>query len=139
MMNRIEAEKLCADLVKMREGATDQEASAVTGVYPFWKVEPEKLIKAGTKIQHKGKILKAAVDWYATETNSPDKAPTLWEELQYKDGIRIIPETITVISAFSKGEQGWWEDKIYESLADNNIYTPTAYPQNWKKIIEPVE
>ena len=49
----------------------------------------------------------AAVDLYDTETNSPENAPTLWETLNYKDGYRIIPETITVGTAFSKGEIGW--------------------------------
>lgn len=56
-----------------------------------------------------GRTLKrAAVDLWDNEANTPDAAPTLWEDIDYRDGIRVIPETITVGLAFAKGEKGWW-------------------------------
>ena len=58
------------------------------------------------------------------QENNPDNAPVLWEDVMYKDGYRIIPEIITVQAAFSKGEIGWWKDKLYKSIVDNNVYTP---------------
>lgn len=54
--------------------------------------------------------------------------------MQYRDGYRIIPEVITSTLAFSKGEKGWWEDKLYESLMDGNVFTPTVAPTAWKKV-----
>lgn len=95
-----------------------------------------ELIKAGTRINHGGVLYKAAVDLWGTEENNPDKAPTLWEEIQYHDGVRIIPEVITVTTAFALGELGYWkaDGKIYRSLIDANVYTPAAYPQGWEEI-----
>lgn len=49
-------------------------------------------------------------------------------------GYRLIPETITATLAFAKGERGWWNDELYESLLDANVYTPSVNPDGWKKI-----
>lgn len=93
------------------------------------------LVRAGTRINWSGTIKKAAVDLWDTEANDPDHAPSLWADIAYRDGYRIIPETITVTTAFSKGEKGWWTDgKLYESKVDSNVYTPAQYADNWKEI-----
>lgn len=131
-MTRSEAQKLIADIVKLREAATDAQASLTVSVYPTLK-QDGSLIKSGTRINHNGMIIRAAVDLYDTETNSPENAPTLWEVLNYKDGYRIIPEVITVGTAFSKGELGWWNGELYKSLVDSNVYTPDQYAPNWSK------
>lgn len=131
-MTRSEAQKLIADIVKLRESAADAQASLAVSVYPTLK-QDGSLIKSGTRINYNGMIIRAAVDLYDTETNSPENAPTLWEALNYKDGYRIIPEVITVGTAFSKGELGWWNDELYESLVDSNVYTPDQYAPNWSK------
>ena len=131
-MTRSEAQKLIADIVKLREAATDAQASLTVSVYPTLK-QDGSLIKSGTRINHNGMIIRAAVDLYDTEINSPENAPTLWEALNYKEGYRTIPEVITVGTAFSKGELGWWNDELYESLVDSNVYTPDQYAPNWSK------
>ena len=131
-MTRSEAQKLIADIVKLRESATDAQASSAVSVYPTLK-QDGSLIKSGTRINYNGTIIRAAVDLYDTETNSPENAPVLWETLNYKDGYRIIPEVITVGTAFSKGELGWWNDELYESLVDSNVYTPDQYAPYWSK------
>ena len=131
-MTRSEAQKLITSIVKLRESATDAQASLVVNVYPTLK-QDGSLIKSDTRIKHNGMIIRAAVDLYDTETNSPENAHTLWETLNYKDGYRIIPEVITVGTAFSKGELGWWNGELYESLVDSNVYTPDQYAPNWSK------
>lgn len=95
-----------------------------------------ELIKAGTRINHSGILYKAAVDLWDTEANNPENAPNLWEEIQYHNGVRIIPEVITVTTAFAKDELGYWkaDGKTYKSLLDANVYTPAAYPQGWEEI-----
>ena len=131
-MTRSEAQKLIADIVKLRESATDAQASSAVSVYPTLK-QDDSLIKSGTRINYNGTIIRAAVDLYDTETNSPENAPVLWETLNYKDGYRIIPEVITVGTAFSKGELGWGNDELYEAVVDSNVYTPSQYAPDWSK------
>lgn len=130
-MTRKEAEALIQALVTLREGADDAVASLSVGAYPTLKADGT-LIKAGTRINHNGKIKRASVDLWDTEANSPDNAPTLWEDISYREGYRLIPETITAGTAFMKDECGWWGDVLYVSLIDNNVWTPSSYPAGWK-------
>ena len=128
-----EARKLRALFLKMRDGATDAIASDCADLYPIL-ANDGSLIPSGTRINWNGTIKRAAVDLWDTIENNPDNAPSLWEDINYKEGYRIIPETITVGTAFAKGERGWWMDDLYESLIDANVYTPTAYPAGWKLV-----
>ena len=109
----------------------DKVASQAVELSPTLK-QDSSLIKSGTRINWNGVLKRAAVDLWDTAENNPDNAPTLWEDILYKDGIRIIPETITAGTAFAKNELGWWEDKIYISLLDNNVWTPTTYAAGWQ-------
>lgn len=93
-----------------------------------------ELVKAGTRINWNGLLKRAAVDLWDTKENNPDNAPTLWEDIVYKDGIRIIPEVITAGAAFMKDERGWWKDVLYTSLLDNNVWTPEANPSGWAMV-----
>lgn len=130
-MNRKETLKFIESLKKLRESLTDQQASTAAEVYPTLKGDNE-LVKVGTRINWKGEVMRAAVDLWDTAENNPDNAPTLWETIDYKDGYRNIPETITVGTAFALGEIGWWKDQLYRSLIDANVYNPEQYPAGWE-------
>ena len=93
-----------------------------------------KLIPAKTRINWKGRLKRAAVDLWDTKENDPDNAPTLWEDIAYRDGFRIIPEVITATLAFSEGEYGWWGDVLYRSKVGGNVYTPAVFPDNWEAL-----
>lgn len=112
---------------------SDKDVSTAPDVLPRMHYTGE-LIKNGTRINWNGTIKRAAVDLWDREDQNPDNAPNLWEDVLYKEGIRIIPETITAGLAFAKGERGWWNDVLYESLIDSNVWTPDAYPAGWKSV-----
>lgn len=114
----------------------DKQASEVSSLYSEMTYSGS-LIKAGTRINHGGVLFKAAVDLWDTEANTPENAPALWEEIQYHEGIRIIPEVITATTAFALGELGYFkaDGKTYKSLIDANVYTPEAYPQGWEVVL----
>ena len=111
----------------------DKTASEAPTLFPRLK-ENGSLIPAGTRINWNGVVKRAAVDLWDTKENNPDNAPALWENILYRDGIRIIPEIITAGTAFAKGEQGWWNGVLYESTIDNNVWTPETYPTGWKTV-----
>lgn len=132
-MTRAEALKLRAIVEQAAASLDDKTASEAPTLFPRLKRDGS-LIRAGTRINHNGEVKKAAVDLWDTADNSPDNAPALWETLDYKDGYRIIPSVITVTGAFAKGERGWWNGKLYESVAENNVYTPEQYAPYWKEV-----
>ena len=132
-MTRKEAQAFINTIVAMRDNADDSLASLVLDLYPTLK-ENGALISAGTRIHYNNILYRAAVDLWDTAENNPDNAPSLWEEVNYREGYRVIPETISVGAAFAKDERGWWEDQLYVSLIDNNVWTPTAYPAGWQLV-----
>ena len=112
----------------------DKEASKTPELFDRLK-ENGELVKAGTRINWSGTLKRASLDLWDVKENNPDNAPTLWEDILYKNGIRIIPEVITVGTAFSKDELGYWQDTLYKSLLDNNVWTPEANPSGWELVI----
>lgn len=133
VVDKQEAKTIRGYIETAAEGLDDATASQMALLFPGLKGD-SSLVKSGTRINWNGVVTRAAVDLWDTETNDPDHAPDLWEDLLYRDGIRIIPEVITAGTAFSKGERGWWGEVLYESQADNNVWTPEAYPAYWKEV-----
>jgi hypothetical protein len=111
----------------------DKLASEAPDLFPSL-AESGALIKAGTRINWNGTIKRAAVDLWDTVVNNPDNAPLMWEDINYKEGYRIIPETLTAGTAFEQGEYGWWKDVLYKSLIAANVYTPETYPAGWEAV-----
>ena len=132
-MTRLEAQSFVNAVKALRESATDAQASRAAAVYPTLKTD-SALIPAGTRINWEGTIKRAAVDLWDTVENNPDNAPAMWEDINYKEGYRVIPETITAGTAFALDECGWWNDVLYRSLIAANVYTPDAYPAGWKVV-----
>ena len=132
-MKRDKAEKLRKLIEQSVVSLADKEASEGAELFPQLKGDGA-LVSAGTRINWNGTLKRAAVDLWDTTENNPDNTPTLWEDIEYREGYRIIPETITVGTAFAKDECGWWKDILYKSLIDANVYTPEQYPTGWEEI-----
>ena len=133
-MTLIEKARVLRTLIeKAVQSLDDKDASEAPTLFPRLK-QDGSLVRAGTRICHNGEVKKAAVDLWDTADNSPDRATTLWETLDYKDGYRTIPSVITVTGAFAKGERGWWNGKLYESKVESNVYTPEQYADNWTEV-----
>ena len=132
-VKRSEAIKLRALIEQAVVALPDKEASEGAMLFPKLK-QDGSLVRAGTRINWGGAVKRAATDLWDTEANSPDNAPSMWEDIAYREGIRIIPETITAGAAFALDECGWWDDTLYKSTIDGNVWTPVAYPQGWEVV-----
>jgi hypothetical protein len=130
-MKRSEAIYLRSIVEQAVTSLDDKTASTAASLFRRLKADGA-LIAAGTRINWKGVIKKASVDLWDTEANNPNNAPNLWEDISYRAGFRIIPETITATLAFAKDEYGWWNGVLYRSLNDGNVYNPAVYPQGWE-------
>ncbi len=132
-MTRNEALRLRAIVEQAAASLDDQTASAGAALFPRLK-QDGALVKAGTRINWNGTLKRAAADLWDTEANNPDNAPTLWEDIAYRDGFRIIPQTITAGTAFALDECGWWGDTLYRSTISNNVWTPEQYSAGWEAV-----
>ena len=134
-MTRKEALRLRAIVEQAAASLDDKTASTAGMLFPRLRRDGA-LVKAGTRINWNGTLKRAAVDLWDTPENNPDNAPTLWADIQYRNGYRIIPDTITVTTAFAEGEYGWWGDVLYKSKVNSNVYTPEQYAPNWEAVTE---
>ena len=134
-MTRKEALRLRAIVEQAAASLDDKTASTAWMLFPRLRRDGA-LVKAGTRLNWNGTLKRAAVDLWDTPENNPDNAPTLWADIQYRNGYRIIPDTITVTTAFAEGEYGWWGDVLYKSKVNSNVYTPEQYAQNWEAVTE---
>lgn len=132
-MTRSEAAKLRGIVEQAAASLPDKEASEGAALFPRMKYDGS-LIKSGTRINWHGVLKQVAVDLWDTAENNPANAPTLWKDIAYRKGVRIIPAVITAGEAFAKGEHGWWGDTMYVSLIDANVYTPETYPAGWAAV-----
>ena len=132
-MKRAEAMRLRAIVEQAASSLDDKTASTAGMLFPRLK-QDGALIKAGTRINWNGKLKRAAVDLWDTQENNPDNAPTLWEDIAYRDGYRVIPQTITAGTAFALDECGWWGDTLYRSKLAANVYTPEQYSAGWEAV-----
>lgn len=130
-MNIIERARLQRQNIIIASASLDDKTASETPELFDQLNENGELVPAGTRVNWNGTLKRASVDLWDTNENNPDNAPSLWEDIEYKNGIRIIPETITTGTAFSKDELGYWKDVLYKSLIDSNVWTPEAYPSGW--------
>ncbi len=134
MMTKDEAYKLRAIIEKAAISLDDKTASEGAVLFPRLK-QDGSLVEGGTRINWGGIIKRARTALWDTPENDPDHAPTLWEDIAYKDGYRIIPQTITAENPFAQDECGWWEETLYRSIYDGaNVWTPVQYPDGWEVV-----
>ena len=133
MITRSKALKIRSLAMDSAVEMDDVSASSLPEMFPKLK-QDGSLVKAGTRINWNGQLKKAAADLWDTAENDPDHAPALWETISFEHGYRVIPEVITVTTAFSKGEKGMWKGALYESLQDNNVWNPEQFAAGWTKV-----
>ena len=119
-------------IIESAMGLTEDKVASEAPELSPKLTESGSLVTAGTRINWNGMLKRAAVDLWDTADNNPNNAPDLWEDIAYRGGYRIIPETITVGTAFAKDECGWWGDTLYRSKIAANVYTPEQYSDGWE-------
>lgn len=133
-MTREKAIKLRQLIEQAVKSLADKDASEAVTLFGGMKYDGS-LIAANTRIRWDGQLKRATVDLWDREENNPENSPNLWDDVLYRNGIRVITENIPAIDPFNKGDLGWWGDELYESIAEGaNVYTPAQYPPNWKLV-----
>lgn len=132
-MTEAKARSLRQAMEAAAESLDDKTASTAPELFRQLK-EDGSLVRAGTRINWKGQVKKAAADLWDRADQDPDHAPDLWAGLDYVDGVRKIPDVITAATAFAKNELGWRAGVVYRSRMDGNVWTPEAYPEAWEAV-----
>lgn len=119
---------------------TAEEMLELIDVYDKW--QEGIALKIGDKVSYNGELFEV-IQSHTTQADwLPNTTPALYKKITPAttgDGEEIIPEFKQPTGAhdsYKKGDKVLFEGKIYESLIDNNSYSPKDYPQGWKEITE---
>lgn len=125
------------ELVKFLRSATKtaEDAAALTGkdLYPVWN--DKSAYKNGDRVRFNDILYKCLQDHTAQASWTPTDAPSLWAKVLIPTP-SVIPEWEQPESTnpYMKGDKVTYKGKTYESLIDNNVWSPEAYPQGWKEV-----
>ena len=113
-----------------------EPADALEGVelFPTWKTGTA--YEVGYKVRHGG-ILYACLQAHTSQAGwEPGVAPSLWAKVLIPDP-DVIPdwEQPDSTNAYMKGDRVRFDGKIFESLIDNNVWSPAAYPAGWTEVV----
>ena len=114
----------------------DEEVESVKVLFPQWKVGI--YYKMNTRVRFKENVYKILQAHTSQEDWMPDVAVSLYAPLLINEETNEILKWAQPDSTnpYMIGDKVIFEEKIYESLIDNNIWSPADYPTGWQEITE---
>ena len=113
---------------------SDETALEAVELYPHWK--PDIAYNIGERLEYSSKLYRVVQAHTSQEGWEPDKVPALFTEVARPGEIPEWKQPTGAQDAYMAGDKVRYNERMYESLIDNNIWSPEAYPAGWKKIGE---
>lgn len=138
-MNKGEAYNLRRAIVKGAESLPVETAVQVPVLYDRWTVGEVFELENGKVpfiIRRYNGVLYKLVQVHTTQSDwTPDIAPALWKKYIPEDVIADWVQPTGAHDAYNIGDKVRFNGKVYESLINANVYSPTEYPQGWKEVV----
>lgn len=127
------AQKLRPYIEKAAMFLDDEDALEAVQLFPNWSSDAAYFID--DKVRYNNILYKCLQNHAAQAGWTPEAAPSLWARVLIPD-VTVIPEWEQPDStnAYMIGDKVSYDGKNYESVIDNNIWSPSAYPAGWKEI-----
>lgn len=135
MITREKAYKLRELIEKAAQALSDDDALEGVELYPHWVVNTT--YQVGDRIQYSEKLYKVNQAHTSQADWTPDVTPALYTEVAPSGTIPVWHQPTGVQDAYNTGDKVYYPDKeglIYESLIDNNVWSPEVYPAGWQVI-----
>lgn len=131
-----EAEQLRQELNEIINEMTDEEAVEHPILFPNWKSGKE--YTANERVRYGGRIFKVLQNHTSQDDWTPSRVPSLFAEvLTSEDGEPQEWVQPSSTNPYLTGDKVIYNGLVYESLIDNNTWSPENYPQGWKLLSEP--
>ena len=117
------------------EGLSDEQALQVPLL--FEEFDGNRIAyDVGKRIMYNGVLYKVIQAHTSQAEWTPTAAPSLFAKVINETVDGSIPEFEQPDSTnpYMKGDRVIFNGKVYESLIDNNVHNPEAYPAGWKEI-----
>ena len=116
------------------EVTDDAKALAIQEFYDDWEVGVK--YEVGTYIRYEGVLYKVITAHTSQSDWTPTSASSLFAKVLTDPTGETINEWVQPDSTnpFMAGDKVIFNGKTYESVIDNNVWSPSAYPAGWKEI-----
>lgn len=114
------------------DSLTDEQALQVPNVFPLWKAGVQYLV--GERILFDGKLYKVLTQHKSQEDWQPDIAPSLFAKVLVGNDQPLEWQQPDSTNPYMKGDKVLFNGKVYASLIDNNVWSPTDYPAGWEEL-----
>ena len=117
--------------------ATLDDTEAVTGVELFkpWAVGVD--VVRGERLRYGTDLYRVEQDHTTQAGWTPNITPALYTKVAGPGEIPVWRQPTGAQDAYQTWDKVWYPDKdtsVYESLIDNNVYSPEAYPAGWRAL-----
>lgn len=116
-------------------GIEDEVALVIPDVFAAWSGNGIEY-KKDERVTYNGVLYKVITAHTSQESWTPTDAPSLFVKVIVQEGEILDWEQPTAENAYKKGDKVRYNGKVYESLIDNNVWSPEGYPAGWREIIE---
>lgn len=134
-MTRARAYELRKLIEKAAGSLTDEEALNGMELYPKW--EPDKAYAVDERVRHNDKLYRVVQAHTSQFGWEPDVVPALFTEVALPGEIPVWKQPTGAQDSYMTGDKVWYPDKngsVYESVIDNNTWSPETYPAGWKQV-----
>lgn len=127
------ARKLRPYIEKAAISLSDEDALEAVNLFANW--QPNKVYIKDERVNYEGILYKCLQAHTSQDGWTPTAAPSLWAKVLIPDA-NVIPEWEQPDSTnpYMTGDKVLFEGQVYESVIDNNIWSPVAYPAGWKVV-----
>ena len=118
--------------IKLRS-ISDGAALKMPEVFPHWNGNSKEYAK-DDKVLYDGVLYKVLQNHTSQEGWTPTSAPSLFAKVLTSEGEILEWEQPSSTNPYMKGDKVKYNGKVYESLVDNNVWSPDGYPAGWKLV-----
>lgn len=127
------AHKLRPYIEKAALSLSDADALEAIDLFGNWQTD--KAYAVDDKVKYEGNLYKCLQAHTSQTSWTPTAAVSLWAKVLIPDE-NVIPdwEQPDSTNSYMIGDKVMFEDHIYESVINYNIWSPSAYPAGWTLI-----
>lgn len=131
-----EATRLRKVIERLATSLDDDSALETPALFPNWSGDGVDYV-VSDRVRHNDILYKVLQNHTSQLTWTPVDAPSLFAKVLSSEESIPVWEQPDSTNAYMIGDKVYYPDvngDIYESLIDNNVWSPAAYPAGWKLI-----
>ena len=116
----------------------DDKAMEVADLYPTWKPKKayvvDEIIKYGVNADNETQLYKVIQAHTSQDDWTPNTTSSLYKKIGFTDsGVSIWTQPLGSTDAYVKGDKVSFEEKIWVSTVDANVWQPGVY--GWEEVV----